>query len=169
MTRHCSRVWSRHFPIILALLAFSIASTSFGQSSGIEGTYNLTQRKLPDGTIVAPPAVMGTITFTRTQRSLNVFWKGANGKPGSYSVVATYKLTPTEYTETLWFNVFNDPDGSQGLAYDLSGETKSVAVHRDGGRIELKLPFDDVAVVFEGNKLTATVEGVFVDYWEKLR
>jgi len=37
-----------------------------------------------------------------------------------------------------------------------------------GGRIEFKPPFDPPALVFEGNKITATLEGGFVDVWEKV-
>ena len=39
----------------------------------------------------------------------------------------------------------------------------------EGGRIQFKLPFDPPAVVFEGNKITATAEGRFVDVWEKVQ
>jgi hypothetical protein len=31
------------------------------------------------------------------------------------------------------------------------------------------LPFDPPSVVYEGDKLTATLEGAFVDYWERLK
>ena len=38
----------------------------------------------------------------------------------------------------------------------------------EGGRIEFKPPFDPPALVFEGNKMTATLEKEFVDVWEKV-
>jgi len=38
----------------------------------------------------------------------------------------------------------------------------------DGGRLQFKLPFDPPAVVFEGDKMTATAEGRFIDVWEKV-
>jgi hypothetical protein len=31
------------------------------------------------------------------------------------------------------------------------------------------LPFNEPAVVIEGDKMTATLEGAFVDYWERVR
>jgi hypothetical protein len=37
------------------------------------------------------------------------------------------------------------------------------------GKITVKLPFDPPIVTFDGNKLTATVEGQFTDYWEKVQ
>ena len=36
----------------------------------------------------------------------------------------------------------------------------------EGGRISFKLPFDPPSVVIEGDKMTATAEDMFVDYWE---
>jgi len=39
----------------------------------------------------------------------------------------------------------------------------------EGGRIEFKHPFDPPSCVFEGNKHTATAEGMFVDVWEKVQ
>jgi hypothetical protein len=31
------------------------------------------------------------------------------------------------------------------------------------------LPFDPPSVVIEGDKMTATAEGMFIDYWERIR
>jgi hypothetical protein len=38
----------------------------------------------------------------------------------------------------------------------------------DSGRLQFKLPFDPLSVVFEGAKMTATADGQFVDMWEKV-
>ena len=35
-------------------------------------------------------------------------------------------------------------------------------------RVSFQLPFEPMAV-FERDKLTATIEGQFIDYWEKVR
>ncbi len=135
----------------------------------IEGTYQLISRKLPDGTMLSAPAIMGLLTYTKTHRNFNVIWKDAKGKFFSYSLVSTYKLTPTEYTETIAFSILNDQIGGKEISYDLSRPTRSVPVKVDGRRIQFKLPFDPPAVVFEGGKMTATAEGRFVDVWEKVQ
>jgi hypothetical protein len=62
----------------------------------------------------------------------------------------------------------NDQPGGKDIVYDLSGQTQSVPVTMAGGRIAFKPPFDPPALVFEGNKMTATLEGGFVDVWEKV-
>jgi hypothetical protein len=54
------------------------------------------------------------------------------------------------------------------IVYDLSGKTQSVPIKVESGRLQFKLPFDPPAVVFEGDKMTATAEGRFVDVWEKV-
>jgi hypothetical protein len=134
----------------------------------IEGTYQLVSRKLPDGTIQRPPEIMGLLTYTKSHRNFNVVWKDANHKFFSYSLVSTYTLTPTEYREALLFSILNDQIGGKDIVYDLSGKTQSVPVKIDGGRLQFKLPFDPPAVVFEGDTMTATAEGRFVDIWEKV-
>jgi hypothetical protein len=53
------------------------------------------------------------------------------------------------------------------IVYDLSGQTSRAPVTVDGGRIQFKPPFDPPSFVFEGNKLTATLEGR-IDVWEKV-
>ena len=134
----------------------------------IAGTYKLISRQLPDGTMLRPPAIMGLLTYTKSHRNFNVLWKDARDKFFSYSLVSTYQLTPTEYSETIVFSILNDQIGGKDIAYDMSGKTQSVPVKVDGGRLQFKLPFDPPAVVFEGDKMTATAEGRFVDVWEKV-
>jgi len=135
----------------------------------IEGTYMLISRKLPDGTMQSPPQILGLITYTQTYRNFNVLWKDAQGKFFSYSLVSTYKLTRTEYSETVLFSILNDQIGGQEITYDLSGQTRTARVTKKGRSLHFKLPFDPPSVVFEGNKMTATAEGRFIDVWEKVR
>jgi hypothetical protein len=139
------------------------------KAPSIEGTYMLISRKLPDGTTLTPPNIMGLQTFTNKYRNFNVFWKDNSGKVFSYSVASTYKLTRSGYTETLMFGIMNDQIGGKQIDYNLSGQTKTAPIEMDGKKIEVKLPFDPPSVVFDGNKLTATAEGMFVDYWEKVK
>jgi len=46
----------------------------------IEGTYKLSSRKLPDGTVLKPPDIMGLLTYTKSHRNFNIVWKDATGK-----------------------------------------------------------------------------------------
>ncbi len=85
----------------------------------------------------------------------------------SHSIVSTYKLTATEYSETVLFSIFNDQIGGNDIVYDLSEKTQSVPVKMEGGRIQFKLPFEPPSLVFEGDKIIATGPGG-VDVWERV-
>lgn len=113
---------------VLVVMALLFALSASAQAPSIEGTYTLLSRKLPDGTMLSPPAIMGLFTYTKTHRNLNVVLKDATGKFRSFSVVSTYKLTATEYSETLLFSILNDQIGGKDIVYDLSGKTQSVPV-----------------------------------------
>lgn len=138
------------------------------QAPSIEGTYRLTSRQLPDGTMFRPPDIMGLYTYTKSHRNFNIVRKDATGKFTSRSLVSTYKLTATEYSETLLFHIINDQIGGKDIVYDLSGKTQSVPVKMEGGRIQFKLPFEPPSMIFEGNKITATGPGG-VDVWERVQ
>jgi hypothetical protein len=148
---------------------FLLEVPAYGQSGSIEGVWRIVGRDLPDGTHIAPPQVMGMFSLSKGQRNLNVLWYTPDGKPASYSLMSTYTLTNREYTETLLFSIFNDPGTPQSPIYNLSAVTKTVPVTSEGRKLSFKLPFDAPTVEFDGDRLTATVEGVFVDHWERVR
>ena len=153
--------------VIMVVLLSAMAASA--QTLSIEGTYRISSRKLPDGTMLRPPNIMGLLTYTKSHRNFNIVIKDATGKLYSYSLVSTYTLTATEYSETRLFSILNDQIGGKDIVYDLSEKTRSVPVKMEGGRLQFKPPFDPPALVFEGNKMTATLEGEFVDEWEKVR
>src|SRR5919197_2267308 len=143
---------------VLVVMALLFVSAAAAQTPSIEGTYQLVSRTLPNGTVLKPPDIMGLFTYTKSHRNFNIVIKDATGKFYSYSLVSTYKLTATEYSETRLFSILNDQVGGKDIVYDLSGKTQSVPIKMAGGRIEFKPPFDPPVLVFEGNKMTATLE-----------
>jgi hypothetical protein len=155
--------WGWWLVAVLVLLSSGIA-----QAQEIEGTWRLVMRKLPDGKTQVPPAIQGAYTVHNGLQNLNVFWRTPEGKPASYSRISTYKMSATEYTETLLFTAMND-GSDKPPTYNLTGSTESTPVAREGGRLAFKLPFDEPSLVFEGDKSTATAGGEFVDYWERVR
>jgi hypothetical protein len=61
-------------------------------------------------------------------------------------------------------------DGSdKPTTYNLAGATENTPVARESGRLAFKQPFGEPSVVFEGDKMTATADGAFVDYWGRLK
>jgi hypothetical protein len=167
----------RHFwtlPGVLGGMVLLFASAA-AQAPSIEGTYKLISRRLPDGTVLKPPDIMGLYTYTKSHRNFNIVLKDATGKFYSDSVVSTYKLTATEYSETRLYSIVNDQIGGREIVYNLSPQTRSAPVTVEGGRIQLT--FSErrdlfpgrPTEVFEGDKMTATFEGRFVDVWEKVQ
>jgi hypothetical protein len=152
----------------LALIVLTGAVANPKEPS-IKGTYRLISRDLSDGTKQVPPNIVGLITFTTKYRNFNIYWKDANGKAVSISNIATYQLTGKEYRETNEYYLMNDESGGKGLSYDLSATSGSSPVAIKGSSIEMQLPLhDEPKVVFQGNTLTATREGAFVDHWVRV-
>lgn len=139
----------------------------------VEGTYQLVRRELPDGTVQHPPLLKGMITFTKDFRNFSIVWKNDEGKYYSECYVARYKLTDKEYEETSEYLIVDDQIGGKATAYDLSTNTVRSPVAVNGKRISFAMPqpFEKalgVEVEFEGTKMKATGEDLFVDYWEKV-
>lgn len=159
--------------LVLMLGAISFAGEppkpQASSASSIKGTYRLVSRQFPDGTTLKPPELMGLWTYTKTHRNFNIVRKDATGKFSSRSSMSTYKLTATEYSETVLFSIVNDQIGGKDIVYDLSGQTRSAPVTVDGGRLQFTLPFETRALVFEGNTVAATAaNNANVDTWEKV-
>ena len=131
--------WALSGVLVVMVLLFAIAASA--QIPSIEGTYQLTARKLPDGTMLNPPAIMGLNTYTKSHRTFNVVQKDATGKFFSSFNVSTYTLTAIEYSETRLFSVRDDQIRGKDIVYNLSSETRSAPVTVDGGRIQFKDPF----------------------------
>jgi hypothetical protein len=159
--------WAFSGVLVGMVLLFAIAASA--QTPSIEGTYQFISRKLPDGMVLKPPDIMGLCTFTKSHRNFNIVEKDATGKFASLSYVSTYKLTATEYSETLLFSIRTDQIGGKDIVYDLSGQTRSTPVTVEGGRIQFKGGAQR-SFVFEGNTWTSTAENnANVDVWEKVQ
>ena len=84
---------------------------------------------------------MGLWTYTKGNRNFNIIRKDAGGNFASLSLVSTYKLTATEYSETLLFSIRNDQIGGKGTVYDLSGNTQRTPVKTEGGAYSVQNAF----------------------------
>lgn len=159
------------FAILAVSLVFTplaLAQDEADDPLDITGTYRFVERELPDGTIVSK-GVAGMLTFTDEYRNFNVQWTDEEGRPASISIVSTYELTADEYTETNIYAVTAGAAVEGGVHYDLEPESGTSAVTVEGGSVAFDLPlWEEPHLVFEGDQLTATAEGEFVDRWEKV-
>ena len=62
----------------------------------------------------------------------------------------------------------NDEISGKGLTYVMSGDSATVPVKETEGKMEIKMPFDPVTIVFENNRFIGTSDGQFTDYWQKI-
>ena len=124
---------------VVVVMALLFVSAAAAQTPSIAGTYHLVSRTLPDGTVLKPPDIMGLFTYTKTHRNFNIVLNDATGKFASFSFVSTYKLTATEFTQTLLFSIRTDQIGGKDIVYDLAGQTRSTPVTVEAGRIQFNL------------------------------
>lgn len=154
---------------IVSLAVFSsllFAATSTAQS--IVGTYELVSRKLPDGKVVTPPAIVGLMNVTSDRINFNISAGAGAGTKGTYSTISSYKLTATEFTETRLLTVAIE-EGKAPLV-DQMPRTDSAKVKSGSGRVEYRvIPFhgEGPILVFDAKGLVATKAGEFVDTWER--
>ena len=151
--------------LVAALL---LALCGLAHAEDTDGTWKLVMRKLPDGSIQMPPTVQGRFTIKNGVQQTVVFWPTPEGKPASLSEIDRVELSETEIAATAVLVIFDDGSGKPPV-YTVGGETKRSPVDRQGGRVSYQHPIHPPFVVREGDKITATLEGVFVDYWEKVQ
>lgn len=167
MNRSCALIQQCTARVLLAA-ALGIGFIGAPYAENIDGTWRLVMRKLPDGTVQTPPTVQGYSNTVDGVNQILVFWPGPNGKPASISSVIRFEMSETEITGTTVISVFDDGSGKPPL-YNTVPATKTVPVERNGGRVSYQHPFHQPFVVREGDQLTATVDGEFVDYWERVK
>jgi len=153
---------------LLAGLVISLSLYALAHADNPEGTYRLKMRKLTDGTVLTPPAVEGMSTFKNGVYQLIVFWHTPDGKPASLASLSKWEWSEKELAAKPIFAVFDDGSGKLPV-YAEGGATKRVPVTRQGGRVSHPHPIDPVFMVWEGDTETATLEGVFTDYWERVK
>lgn len=154
---------------LCGLWACCSVSAALAQSSELEGTWRLVMRELPNGKKILPPDVLGLSSYANGHKNQNVVWRTPDGKLASISGISMVKVTDNEYSETMLYSRLVDPSHPQGMILNVSGESKTVPLKREGGRIQYKLPFAPPTVIVDGDKLTAVAEGLFIDHWERVK
>jgi hypothetical protein len=130
--------------IISILSALFLFFCGLAQGQELDGKWKLTMSKSPDGAMQTPPAILGFATMYEGQRLVGIVWHTPEGKPAHFSFASNYKLSGSEWTETLLFSVVDDGSGKPSV-YSLHAGTKTVPVTREGNRIAFKHPFEPVS------------------------
>ena len=162
---HCYIAVCRRLAVGL-VAAVTLLNCAYAENP--DGTYRLVMRKLSDGTVLRPPAVHGMGTFKNGLYQLTLFWSSPDGKPASLSRISKWEWSETEVAATPLVFFIDDGSGAPPV-YEWGGETRRVPVTRQGGRVSHQHPLDPVFMVWDGDKETATIEGVLVDTWERVK
>jgi hypothetical protein len=158
----------KHF-LIPVVFSFLFSSFVFAQTPDIEGTYEFVIRVLPDGTRINAPDIVGLMIFTETHKTSSLMVNKKDGEQFSYSVVSTYNLENSEYTETNIISVINDKTMNEQAAA-ISDQSASVPIIKTEGKFEINMPFEPVTAVFDGDRVvTKAKDGTFTDYWKKIK
>src|SRR6266404_507590 len=101
--------------VLLAALALlevhSEPAVSASQSPpSIDGTYELVERVMADGTVLRPPSVVALYTMAHGQFSLNLFVKNRDGTIASESTIGRYTFSADKYCEWIVYTIRNNLD-----------------------------------------------------------
>jgi hypothetical protein len=159
---------SRLIRFVAGLMAV-LACCGLAHADDLDGTWwKLTMRKLPDGTSLTPPAVYGASTFKDGVNQLLVHWHTPEGKPASISQISKWEWSDTEVAVTAVLMIIDDGSGKPPT-YISGGDRKTATITRRAGQISYQHPINAPFIVRDGDKFTATLEGAFTDYWERIR
>src|SRR6201987_2487663 len=160
--------------ILLAALAesavYSEAATPVPVSPpSIDGTYELTERVMANGTILRPPSIVALYTIADGRFSLNLFVKNADGTIASESSVGRYTFSADKYCEWIVYTTRNNLD-KRGVTNELPPVTDHCTpVSSKDGRFSFSPPGEGVEVSFGAEGFTAKIGSEFVDHWRKIR
>ena len=135
----------------------------------IDGSYELTERVMADGTVLRPPSIVALYTMADGRFSLNLFVKNADGTIASESSVGRYTFSADKYCEWIVYTIRNNLD-KPGVTNEAPAVTDHCApVTSKDGRFNFSPPSEGVEVSFGAEGFTAKIGGEFVDHWRKIR
>src|ERR1700751_4239639 len=161
-------------PIVLVILAqlavhCEPAVSAPTSSPSIDGTYELVERLMADGTVLRPPSVVALYTMAHGQFSLNLFVKNRDGTIASESTIGRYTFSAKKYCEWIVYTIRNNLD-KPGVTNQAPAVTDHCTpVTLKDGRFNFSPPGEGVEVSFGAEGFTAKIGGEFVDHCRKIR
>ena len=135
----------------------------------IDGTYELTERVMANGTVLRPPSIVALYTMADGRFNLNLFVKNGDGTIASESTVGRYTFSTDKYCEWIVYTTRNNLDKA-GVTNEAPAVTNHCTpVTSKDGRFNFSPPGEGVEVSFGAEGFTAKIGGDFVDHWRKIR
>lgn len=167
MAAELSLVRPMRFLVVIGLC--SLTAALFAKTPSIDGTYELTERVMADGTIRRPPEIVALYTMADGRFSLNLFVKKGDGTVASESTVGRYTFSAGKYCEWITYTIRNNLD-KPGVTNEIPAVSDHcTAVTAKEGRFNFSPPGEGVEVSFGADGFTAKIGGEFVDHWKKVR
>ena len=155
--------------VLVFLCLGSFAASLFAKTPSIDGTYELTERVMADGTVRRPPEIVAIYTMVSGQFSLNLFVKNGDGAVASESTVGHYTFSAQKYCEWITYTTRNNLD-KPGVSNELPAVTDHCTpVTAKDGHFTFSPPGEGVEVSFGAEGFTAKIGDEFVDHWKKIR
>jgi len=146
----------------------SLAASLSANTPSIDGTYELIERVMADGTVRRPPEIVALYTMADGQFSLNLFVKNGDGTIASESTVGRYTFSAGKYCEWITYTIRNNLD-KPGVTNEIPAVSDHcTAVTAKEGRFNFSPPGEGVEVSFGADGFTARIGGEFVDHWKKV-
>ena len=157
------------FVAAVAAVCLAIAPASAVDAKKLVGTYRLAERVMTDGGAkLHPPEVLGSMTFTKTTRTVILRWSNPDGAPVSVAVIARFTLEGERYCEVEEYGMQSNL-GAPGVEYDTPGTSPQCsAAISDATGLSFEIPGEHLRlqVTREGIRLTTKR---YTDHWEKVK
>jgi hypothetical protein len=172
-TRFLASHAARGLILLIALAQSAVHSEPaiFAPSSSqsIEGTYELTERVMADGTVLRPPSVVALYSLAHGRFNLNLFVRNRDGTIASESTIGRYTFTKDTYCEWIVYTIRNNLD-KPGVTNESPAMTNHCTpVTSKNGRFSFLPPGEGVAISLGTKGFTASIGGEFVDHWRKIQ
>jgi hypothetical protein len=147
----------------------SLTASLVAKTPSIDGTYELTERVMADGTIRRPPQIVALYTMADGRFSLNLFVKNDDDTIASESTVGHYTFSAEKYCEWITYTIRNNLD-KPGVTNEIPAlSDHCTPVIAKEGRFNFSPPGEGVEVSFGADGFMAKIGGEFVDHWRRVR
>ena len=152
-----------------AVLCLAIVPAAASDTKKIIGTYRLAERVMTDGGAkLHPPDVLGSMTFTKTTRTVILKWSNADGTPVSVAVIAHFTLEGRKYCETYEYGMQSNL-GAPGVAYDTPTTTPQCSAFiSDATGTSFEIPGEHLRLQITRAGILLTTKR-YTDHWEKVK
>jgi hypothetical protein len=96
--------------LLTALTRSAIPHSAPSSPASIDGTYELTERVMADGTVLRPPSVVALYTMADGRFNLNLFVKKGDGTIATESTIGHYTFSADKYCEWIVYTIRNNLD-----------------------------------------------------------